>query len=143
MYDTILVPTDGSAGARVALEHAIELANTYDAAIHSLYVVQPIHGGELSGEQLAEALRSEGETVTADATATVEEHGIAAERAVRTGTAHRAILDYAAEHDADLIVMGTHGRTGLDRYLLGSVTEKVVRLSDLPVLTVTAADEQD
>lgn len=142
MYDTILVPTDGSTGARVALDHAIELADTYDAAIHSLFVVKPVHGGELGGDGLIERLRSEGRRVTEDATATVEEHGLVAERAVRTGTIHRVVLDYADEHDADLIVMGTHGRTGLDRYLLGSVTEKVVRLADLPVLTVTD-DEED
>jgi nucleotide-binding universal stress UspA family protein len=143
MYDTILVPTDGSVGARVALEHATDLADTYDAAIHSLYVVNPAQGGELGGDGLLQALRSEGEKVTEDARTTVEEHGLAAESAVETGSVHRVVLDYAAEQDADLIVMGTHGRTGLDRYLLGSVTEKVVRLSDLPVLTVTAPDDED
>jgi nucleotide-binding universal stress UspA family protein len=58
------------------------------------------------------------------------------EGVVAQGAPHRAILDYVDEQDIDLIVMGTHGRTGLDRYLLGSVTEKVVRLSDAPVLTV-------
>jgi nucleotide-binding universal stress UspA family protein len=58
------------------------------------------------------------------------------EGVVAQGAPHQAILDYVDEHDIDLVVMGTHGRTGLDRYLLGSVTEKVVRLSDAPVLTV-------
>jgi nucleotide-binding universal stress UspA family protein len=58
------------------------------------------------------------------------------EGVVAQGTPHQAILDYIGEHDIDLVVMGTHGRTGLDRYLLGSITEKVVRLSDAPVLTV-------
>lgn len=58
------------------------------------------------------------------------------EGVVAQGTPHQAILDHIDEHDIDLVVMGTHGRTGLDRYLLGSITEKVVRLSDAPVLTV-------
>ena len=67
------------------------------------------------------------------------------EASVLSGRPHRAIVDYAAEYDVDLIVMGTHGRTGLDRYLLGSVTERVVRLSDVPVLAVgeEAEDEAD
>ncbi|QUO47139.1 universal stress protein [Halorubrum ruber] len=58
--------------------------------------------------------------------------------AVETGTPHSAILEYADENDVDLVVMGTHGRTGVERYLLGSVAEKVVRLADVPVTTVRA-----
>jgi len=54
----------------------------------------------------------------------------------RHGEPHRVIVEYANEEDCDLVVMGTHGRTGLQRYLLGSVTEKVVRTCDVPVLTV-------
>jgi nucleotide-binding universal stress UspA family protein len=52
------------------------------------------------------------------------------------------ILRYADEADADLVVMGTHGRTGVERYLLGSVAEKVVRLSDVPVMTVRADEDE-
>lgn len=62
--------------------------------------------------------------------------GVPVETAVLSGDPHKRIRDYADEHGADLIVMGTHGRTGVDRYLLGSVTEKVVRTADQPVLTV-------
>lgn len=61
--------------------------------------------------------------------------------AVERGDPYRRILDYADSVDADLIVMGTHGRTGLDRYLLGSVTEKVVRTADAPVLTVRFTEQ--
>lgn len=71
-----------------------------------------------------------------------DERDIPVETDVRRGNPHREILDYADEHAVDLVVMGTHGRTGLDRYLLGSVTEKVVRLSNVPVLTVRATDEK-
>jgi nucleotide-binding universal stress UspA family protein len=81
--------------------------------------------------------------VTDDAAATVEAHDLAAETAVKTGTIHRVVLDYAADHDVDLLVMGTHGRTDLDRHLVGTVTEKVVRLSLRPVLTVRAPDDED
>ena len=61
--------------------------------------------------------------------------------AVRRGDPHETIIEYADDVDADVIVMGTHGRTGLDRRVLGSVTERTVRLSDVPVLTVRADDE--
>ena len=67
--------------------------------------------------------------------------GVPVETAVLGGTPHRRIRDYADAHDVDLVVMGTHGRTGLDRYLLGSVTEKVVRTADQPVLTVRMREE--
>jgi nucleotide-binding universal stress UspA family protein len=60
---------------------------------------------------------------------------------VLSGSPYRAIVDYAAAEDIDLVVMGTHGRTGFDRYLLGSVTERVVRLSDRPVLAFDDHDE--
>jgi nucleotide-binding universal stress UspA family protein len=62
--------------------------------------------------------------------------------AVESGTPHSVILRYADEADADLVVMGTHGRTGVERYLLGSVAEKVVRLSDVPVMTVRADEDE-
>jgi nucleotide-binding universal stress UspA family protein len=57
------------------------------------------------------------------------------------GTPHTAILDYAEEHGVDLVVMGTHGRRGFDRFLLGSVTEKVVRTASVPVMTVRVGEE--
>ncbi len=69
--------------------------------------------------------------------------GVKTETSVRVGSPYHVILGYAATNDIDIIVMGTHGRTGLDRYLLGSVTEKIVRLSDVPVVTVRAADKRD
>jgi len=62
--------------------------------------------------------------------------GVPVETAVLSGDPYKRIREYADDHDIDLIVMGTHGRTGVDRYLLGSVTENVVRTADQPVLTV-------
>ncbi|MBX0285847.1 universal stress protein [Haloarcula salinisoli] len=62
--------------------------------------------------------------------------GVPVETAVLSGDPYKRIREYAEDHDVDLVVMGTHGRTGVDRYLLGSVTEKVVRTADQPVLTV-------
>jgi len=65
------------------------------------------------------------------------------ESAVVSEAPHRAITEYADDRDVDCIVMGTHGRTGIDRYLLGSVTERVVRLADAPVLALKNDDTDD
>ncbi len=141
MYDRILVPTDGSEAVDGAIDRAIDLATQYGATLHAVAVVEPIY-------TVNEGLGSIYDTLESDARASVDEvaeRGEAADvtvvTALRTGVTHREILDYAEEEDVDLIVMGTHGRTGLDRYLLGSVTEKVVRLSDVPVLTVRQRED--
>ncbi|MFC7097711.1 universal stress protein [Halobaculum marinum] len=143
MYKHILVPTDGSTAVQGAIDRALDLAETYGATLHALAVVEPIY-------TVNEGLGSIYDTLESDAHEAVEEvadRGEAADVTVitaqRTGVPHREILEYADEEGIDLIVMGTHGRTGLDRYLLGSVTEKVVRLSETPVLTVRQADDED
>lgn len=137
MYDQILVPTDGSDGTRGAVEHASDLATTYDAAFHTIYVVDTNVGIDASIPGTLDALEDAGENATDEVIQQAEAAGVeTTEGVVAQGAAHQAILDYVDEHDLELVVMGTHGRTGLDRYLLGSVTEKVVRLSDAPVLTV-------
>lgn len=139
MYEHILLPTDGSEGARGAAEHAIELATTYDATLHTLYVVDTdVSTGTGAGlGQVLDALEETGETAINRIVDRAEEAGVTAvEGSVAQGPPHRVITEYVDDHDVDIVVMGTHGRTGLDRYLLGSITEKVVRLSDAPVLTV-------
>jgi len=142
MYDNVLVPTDGSAGSEAAIDRAIDEANAHGAALHTLYVVErgSVTAGLDQGAVL-EHLQEAGHRAIEDAIArarTAEVETI--EGSVAEGVPHRAILQYAADHDVDLIVMGTHGKTGLERYMLGSVTEKVVRLADVPVLTVPLAE---
>lgn len=143
MYSRILIPTDGSTAAGNAVEHGLELASRYDASVYALYVVEPVYAAEGGGEQIIQALESEGETAINLIAEQADELGLQAETALRHGSPHREILDYIGEQDIDLVVMGTHGRTGLDRYLLGSVTEKVVRLADVPVLTVAFREDED
>jgi nucleotide-binding universal stress UspA family protein len=166
MYNEILYPTDGSDGAGAALTNARDIATAYDATVHVLHVAEQLkpHGlssdvevtgsGGMVGDPRGGEAAMEGDRQKGDERqAEVEAHGrevveTAAERfgdvrtetAVRGGNPYEVILDYADEHDIDLVVMGTHGRTGLDRYLLGSVTEKVVRTSDVPVLTVRGGE---
>jgi nucleotide-binding universal stress UspA family protein len=142
MYDKILVPTDGSDGTRGAVEHAIDLCTTYDAALHTTNVVDTTIGLDSTVPGTLEAFETAGQSAVDAVIQQADDAGVdSIEGVVAQGPPHRAILDYVDENDIDIVVMGTHGRTGLDRYLLGSVTEKVVRLSDVPVLTVPMPPE--
>ncbi|MFC6873086.1 universal stress protein [Halobellus marinus] len=148
MYDSILVPTDGSDASEGAVEHAIELATQYDATLHALYVVDTgaYSSLEMGAEIVAEALQEEGKKAVDRIETAAEEAGVSVEATVKTGLAHRSIVDYVDEEGIDLVVMGTHGRTGVGRFLLGSVAEKVIRTADAPVMTVRtpkSADEEE
>lgn len=135
MFDNILVPTDGSECAQAAVGYADDLATRNDARAHVLCVAD---SRTLENAPHYDQVKEERMELTERTCNEFSESGVSTERAVRTDIPHEAILRYATEQDIDLIVMGTHGRTGVERYLLGSVTEKVVRLSDVPVLTVKA-----
>ncbi|RKD97912.1 universal stress protein [Halopiger aswanensis] len=139
MYDCILVPTDGSPEVERALEYAFDLARAHDATIRAVYVVNAAgYGGlpmETAWEGISDALREEGRS----AVERVEElapEDIDVETKVLEGSPSRVIVQEASPGECDLVVMGTHGRGGIDRLLLGSVTERVVRRCDVPVLTV-------
>lgn len=146
MYDNILLPTDGSEGTEDAVEQAFDLAKTYDATVHALYVIdlKEVNAIEHTFDttMYTEKFREEGESVLDELSRRGEDVGIDIVTEIREGVPHETILEYSDEEGIDLIVMGTHGRTGLDRYLVGSVTEKVVRLSDLPVLTTRFSESE-
>ena len=124
---TILVPTDHSPCAERALAPAADLAARYGAALRRVHVAEAGHASEPAAapEALGEAL---GVSVPVETLA------------ASPVPPARRILDLAREADADLIVMGTHGRLGFGHHFLGNVTEKVVRLADRPVLTVPCHD---
>jgi len=145
MYEDILVPTDGSPAADSAIEHAVNVAERYDATIHALYVVDDSAYATLdaASETVVEALESEGEEAVGRIATAARNAGIDAVTTVTTGVAYRTILDHVANDGIDLVAMGTHGRRGLDRYLLGSVTERVVRTSDVPVLAVRQPEDSE
>lgn len=140
MYDRILHPTDGSDASNRAVDHALELAGTYDATLHVLSVVDTDAFAALDGIDLGTIRdqRAEAAETIADR---AEEAGVDVVTAVRDGTADDEILAYAEEADIDMIVMGTHGRSGVGRVLLGSVTEAVVRRATVPVVTVRMTDK--
>lgn len=147
MYDTILVPTDGSDGARRAAEHARALAERFGSVVHVVNVVDSrAYSASLADvdaaiDQQVELLRRHGEAAV-ERLVEVLEGAVDVETGIVEGVPHRAILEYAADEGCDLIALGSHGRTGIDRYLLGSVSERVVRKADVPVLTVRADDER-
>lgn len=142
MYDSVLLPTDGSERAIAALEHALGIARRCDASVHVLHVVQ-VDGvsGDLEEDGIRERLEHAGD----DAVDTVVERAREAgqseiESAVVRGLPAEEITEYAERNDLDIIVMATAGRTGSAREMIGSVTERVVRSAPVPVLTVTAGD---
>ena len=141
MYDSILVPTDGGTRSLAAARRAIDVADTYDATIHALSVIDASDLGlwtaaDVPVDRVQASLRDAAEMATEEVSSLADSSGVPCEKAVRIGVPHREILDYTEEIDADLVVMATHGRTGLEHAILGSTTERVVRLSDVPVLTV-------
>ncbi|WP_312907513.1 universal stress protein [Natronosalvus caseinilyticus] len=142
MYRTILLPTDGSDAANSAVGQAYEVADRFGATVHVLYVidVEQNYSFEASEEELAQRFREEGETVTEEAARRAPE-GVDVVTAIEEGSPHQCILEYADEHGADLIAMGTHDRRGLDRFLIGSVTERVLRGADASMLVTRTAAE--
>jgi nucleotide-binding universal stress UspA family protein len=148
-FQSILVPTDFSVSSRLAMRQAIALARGAGARLLVLYVWEPPRGVSpdmpvLSGgrtESLSAHARRSADEQMRDF---LDDFGFsAAERPdydVLSGDPAQAILTLAEQGHYDLIVMGTHGRTGLPRLLVGSVTEKVVRRAPCPVLTLRAPD---
>lgn len=139
MYDDIVIPTDGSRGAERGVEHGLELADRFDAAIHSLYVVDENVHDETpalsAGELRYETLESPGEDIVDEVVTRAENRGLDADGQVARGVPWQEIADYAAAEGADLIVMGRHGEHP-DPPHIGHVTDRVIRAVDIPVFPV-------
>ncbi|WP_181685293.1 universal stress protein [Halorhabdus salina] len=142
MYEEILLPVDDTTGNAEALHHAGEIAHYLDSEIRLLHVADTEqHSVTLTEEGVVDGLVRQGERIVNDAGETLETLNVTYSTDVVQGSPAETIVEYAAEYDYDLIVMPTHGRQGLSRYLLGSVTEKVVRLSNVPVLTARMQED--
>ncbi|AFZ71677.1 ferredoxin Fer [Natronobacterium gregoryi] len=130
MYDTILVPADGSPVAENAGTYAIQLAERFDATLH---VVSILEQGVVGGDEEGDGKRAVDELIKR-----ANDRGLETTTELREadGDVHEAVLTSADERDADLIAMGTTGRSGLGRFLLGSVAEQTLRESSVPVATV-------
>jgi nucleotide-binding universal stress UspA family protein len=139
----ILVPTDFSKFSQVALGYASALAEKFSAELHLLHIVQDLAvfipdmitvapPPAPTVEQMTKAVQVAFDHLIKDC----QLERFKVHREVREGTPFYEIVRYAKEQNIDLIIMGTHGHTGLTHMLLGSVTEKVVRKAPCPVLTV-------
>ncbi len=153
MYENILVPTDGSEAARAAVDQAADIAAKYDARLHALYVIDigatNVTLGTEQVERLKQGkldempeLKARAEDATGYVTDVAAAHGVEVEEQILVGYPVRAIRRFVGDHDIDLIVMGSHGRSGLSRVVLGSVSEKVLRQTHLPVLVVDVHSEE-
>jgi nucleotide-binding universal stress UspA family protein len=143
MYKRILVPLDGSATAKLGLAEAIGLAKQQHATLRLLHVVDQavlvsFPEPAMYGAEMIEALEQQGRTILTDAEAVARRHKIKVDTVLHTRLARAAdvIVKQARDWRADLIVLGTHGRRGIDRLLMGSDAELVVRNSPVPVLLV-------
>lgn len=142
MIDSVVLATDGSASVARATAVALDLARRFGAEVHALYVVEESDvaaAPEDVRDRLREALEADGETALEDVR---EASGQAITTAVREGRPASEIGTHAREHDADLVAVGTRGRHGEHRFVLGSVAEAVVRNCPVPVLTVRQLDAE-
>ena len=152
MYERVLVPTDGSDAAEGAVEHALDLAEKYGAEVHALYVVDTDSMSlSLGAEQLdrieqgqydeMEEVRDRADAATGYVSDRARERGLETVEHVSAGKPHDQIADYVDDNAIELVVMGSHGRSGIKRALLGSVTERTLRSTHVPVLVVDVQEE--
>ena len=139
-FKQILLPTDFSDGSAAAADYARELAEQFDARIHALHVLEPILLPPYAGEALPPSFLDQREKFAhqeMDGWLAACQLGPFCETtSLKHGSPVNEIVRFSRDRDLDLIVMGTHGRTGLRHALIGSVAERVVREAACPVLTV-------
>lgn len=146
MYETILIPYDGTDEGWKGVEHGIDLAAAVGASVHALYVIdlpgtpRTVYVRE-DEEEMRERYREYGEEVTTEVREAAEQRGVGVETVLKSGSVREEIVDYAAENGIDLIVIGTayRGKIGA---VLGGTAEKVVRTSTVPVTTVRQLQEE-
>lgn len=138
-YKKIMVATDGSELCKKAVEAGVEISRLSGAKLYAVYVIVPTtHSARDFGWEKAamEHFRNEGEKATGFVEAAAKAAGVEVESALIEGQPAEKIVEFAEQNDIEMIVMGSLGKTGLDRFLLGSVAENVVRHAKKPVLVV-------
>ncbi len=140
LYKKILIATDGSEYTKNSIDYGVELAKNTEAKLHAIYVIDTAAFASIpmdaAWESMYELLKQEGDEATKYVADKAEAEGLTVERLTVEGHPAEEITKFAEKNSIDLIVMGTLGKSGLDRFLLGSVAEKVVRTSKIPVLVV-------
>jgi nucleotide-binding universal stress UspA family protein len=145
MYHKIVAPLDGSAFAECALDHVKAIALGCEVPeVVLLRVVEPIHSSDLAAyaeagvntDTLMHDVEAGAQIYISRKTEELKKEGLPVRGMVATGWAADSIISFAEKESADLIIMSTHGRSGIGRWFMGSVADKVVRHSKIPVLTV-------
>jgi nucleotide-binding universal stress UspA family protein len=151
MYRTILVAIDGSSSSRLALREAVRLAASTQGIVHAIHVVDhaPVFAyTDLDPVELVDAMRKSGRVLLADAeqacaAADVTCHVELVEPATLSDDVASIVQRYAEQVHADLVVLGTHGRRGVRRLMLGSVAERFLRCSNCAVLLMRDDDSRE
>jgi nucleotide-binding universal stress UspA family protein len=140
----ILLPTDFSKTSLTAAEYAVELSDEYKAALHVLNVLEKtppilaIRSLDLSREKIIESIDADAQSHLSETVKKIKKiKDVEIIPVIRKGIDYEEIIKYSKEKKIDIIVIATHGRTGLIHTLLGSVAEKVIRYSKIPVLVTT------
>lgn len=145
LFKKILVPIDGSKTSDKALDYALRLAHDGKGQVRLVHCIDELSflgSHEYSGE-LMQIARENGNRILQTGTATAKAMGVAADHVLIDRVAQRlgdSVADAAGDWGADLIVIGTHGRRGIGRVLLGSGSEQIMRLSPVPVLMIRGFD---
>jgi nucleotide-binding universal stress UspA family protein len=140
-FKNILCPVDFFPASERALEYSVALAGNYGARLHVLHVVSPViptsYEFPLNTAELAESLQEAAREKIEPLKARADSAGIEVDTLVRTGDIDESLLEAIEETTAEIVIMGTHGRRGFERWFLGSVTERLLRHSPVPVLTMS------
>jgi nucleotide-binding universal stress UspA family protein len=140
LYRNILIATDGSENSQRAISCGIETAKLSGATVHALYVVDTpsiISETWTAGKEMVhELIIREGKKVLSKVKKIIEDSGVEVKEVLLEGYPSEEIINFAENNNMDLIVMGTLGKTGLERFLVGSVAENVIRNSKVPVMVI-------
>ncbi|HII93862.1 MAG TPA: universal stress protein [Methanosarcina sp.] len=140
-FKRVLIATDGSENAEKAASYGMYLAKVACAEVHVLYVISTQHAVTTRtvkswSEGLEEYLKDKGRIAIGNVEKMGEKAGVKVKSVFLKGIPADKILEYAQENNIDLIVVGTHGLTGIKKFLIGSIAEKVVRHSRVPVMVI-------
>lgn len=136
-FDRMLLPTDGSDGAAIATEWGIALATLLESTVHSVYSLDAtVFAGTQDPGDLLESLEDRGKAALEAVRDRAGAADVDVSGSIANGAPAAVITEHATDRDVDLIVMGTHGRTGIGQWFLGSVTENVVRQTEVPAFCV-------
>lgn len=140
LYNKLVLAIDGSDASKVAVKHAVALAKESGGTLIAVHVVPPIDVTDIETfrpDTVLEGLKKEGEKILSEVKDIADKEGVQIQTRIEDGVPYDKICEVADESDADLIIMGSHGRTGIGKVFIGSVTENVISKEKCrPVLVV-------